>query len=342
MITIEGYYYDGRSSARIPVVITFHRSGEVRIEGATLSLATRMDRLRIADRLGDTRRNIFLSGGGKLETEENDTLDRVCREFGQHRLQALLHRMEQHWRYVFLAIVVSVLFIWGGIEYGVPLAAQWTASGVPRDMEREMGEQGLVSLNQWLFVPSSLDAARQAQLRKKFRQLAAYSKAGYHYRLLFRASRQMGANALALPGGIIVVTDALVELTENDKQILAVLAHEMGHVEYRHGLRSVLQDSLTALFMAGLLGDITSLSSLSVTLPTILVESRYSRQFELEADDYAVEFLQARQIDVRQFVRILTLLEGSHNTEAKFDYLSSHPDMDKRIARIEALRRRQP
>ena len=147
----------------------------------------------------------------------------------------------------------------------------------------------------------------------------------------------MGANALALPGGSIVVTDGLVQLAENDEQIMAALAHEMGHVDYQHGLRSALQNSLTALLMAGLLGDITSVSSLSATLPTILVENRYSRKFELEADAYAVALLQSQQIDPEQLVRMLVLLEHTHQTAKKFDYLSSHPETNKRIARIESM-----
>ncbi len=338
MIRVHGYYYDGRSSARIPVSITFHRSGDVRIEGGTLSIQTKLDRLSIADRLGDTPRNIFFPDGAKLETEANDAIDEVCRLSGTNRLHALLHQAERHRFQVLLAVVVTVVFIWGGIEFGVPAAAKWTAKTVPQQVERELGERSLDSLERWVFAPSMLDKARRVDLRQRFQRLAAASPAGYSYRLEFRSSRKMGANAVALPGGIIVVTDAMVRLAENDAQLMAVLAHEMGHVEYRHGLRSVLQNSLTVLFMAGLLGDITSVSSLSVTLPTILVESRYSRAFELEADDYAVELLSAHRIDPRHLARALALLEQDHNTAPEFAYLSSHPATEKRIARIESPR----
>ena len=125
----------------------------------------------------------------------------------------------------------------------------------------------------------------------------------------------MGANALALPGGIIILTDELFKLAENDEQVLAILAHEIGHIEYQHGLRSLFQDSLTALFLAGLLGDMSSVTSVSATLPTILVESRYSREFEQEADQYAVHYLNAQNIEIEQFIRILTLLEQPQTSD---------------------------
>jgi len=157
----------------------------------------------------------------------------------------------------------------------------------------------------------------------------------FTYRIILRSSKQMGANALALPGGIIIVTDDLIKLAENDEQIFAVLAHEMGHVEYQHGLRSMLQNSLTALFMAGVLGDISSVTSLAATIPTMLVESRYSREFELEADQYAKHFLQIQNIELDQFIRILSLLEINRNMDDEFDYLSSHPAMDKRVSTLQ-------
>ncbi len=323
---------------RLPVEIDFYESGKVVIRGESLELKTTVDELTIAARLGNTRRSLFLPGGAKLETEDNAAVDQVCTYFARNRWQSLLHSLEQHWLYVVVAFAVSVIFLWGGIEFGVPAAAKWVARGVPLAVEKEIGEQGLATLEEWLFTQSKIDGFRQKELQAHFQHITA-DLPHYNYRLQIRSSEKMGANALALPGGIIVMTDGLVELAENDDQILAVLAHEIGHVEKQHGLRSVLQDSLTALFMAGLLGDITSVSSLSVTLPTILVESRYSREFETEADRFAVAFLRSKSIAETEFIRILTLLEQSHNMAVEFDYLSSHPAMHKRIAMIESLQK---
>ena len=336
MIRIEGLYYDGQSSDQTPVVMTVEQSGTVAISGENLDIKTSIEQLKIAPRLGNTQRNIFLVDGAKLETGDNKSVDQVCSYFNKNILHSVLHRLEKNWSIVLIALLITVTFVWGGIEYGVPFASKWVVKSIPYKLEQDIGEQGLETLDNWLFSESEIESIERQNLRKQFKRLTAFSKKEYQYHLEFRTSKKMGANALALPGGIIIVTDALLKLAENDQQILAVLAHEMGHIEYQHGLRSMLQNSITALFMAGVLGDVTSLTSLSVTVPTMLVESRYSREFELEADQYAIHFLQDQQITVEQYTRILSLLEQPKNSTYEFDYLSSHPSMDKRIAIIQA------
>lgn len=339
MIKINGIYYDGQSSARIPVTISFYRTGKVQISSETLVIKTSFDQLRIAARLANTRRNIFLNNGGKLETADNDAIDRVCAYFDSNIFQALLHRLEKHWGYVLTALLITLAFTWGGIEYGVPVAAKWVAKGIPIKIEQQLGEQTLASLDNWLLSKTKISAQDQTRLQQHIDRLVNTTGQQKPYRLIFRNSPQMGANALALPGGMVILTDDLVKLAKNDEQIISVIAHEMGHIQYQHGLRSILQDSITALFMAGLLGDITSITSLSVTLPTFLVETHYSRQFELEADQYAIQFLQQRNIDTEAFIQILTRLEQAHNSSFEFDYLSSHPAMEIRLDKIRSGRK---
>jgi len=335
MIKIKGYYFDGRSSNQLAVSITFELSGEVLIEGVDFKISTSIKKLKISPRLANTRRSIYLTGGAKLETDDNKAIDKVQAYFSENIFYSLLHKVEKNSSIVFLSLFISIIFIWGGIEYGVPFASKWVVKTVPYQAEKDIGEQGLEALDQWLFSKSTLTEAEQAHWQQQFGQLLAVVEKPYDYRLILKHSKKMGANALALPGGIIVVTDALIELAENDQQVLAVIAHEMGHIEYQHGLRALLQNSMTALFMAGILGDITSISSLSVTLPTLMVEQRYSREFELEADQYAVEVLQQLQINIEQYIRILSVLKHAKHMPDTFDYFSTHPSMDKRIEIIQ-------
>src|SRR5207245_11457608 len=134
---------------------------------------------------------------------------------------------------------------------------------------------------------------------------------GYAYRLLPRACRGLGANAFALPGGAVVITDALVKLARNDDQITAVLAHEIGHVRHRHGLRIALQAAGLAAPAPALFGDATSITSLATTLPVALLQSGYSRELEAEADDYAFQRLREVGVSPKAFAEIMLLLEKS-------------------------------
>src|SRR5205085_7931626 len=117
----------------------------------------------------------------------------------------------------------------------------------------------------------------------------------------------------------------------------AVLAHEVGHVRHRHGLRTGLQAAGLAALAAAALGDAGSVTSLAVGLPTALLQSGYSRAFETEADDYAFARLKQIGVSPRAFAAAMTLLEkaqaGAGGGRGAMDYFSTHPATGKRIER---------
>ena len=158
----------------------------------------------------------------------------------------------------------------------------------------------------------------------------------HHYQLEFRSSDRTGANAFALPSGIIVITDALLEVAEDDRELIAVLAHEVGHVVNRHVLRRAIQGSVVTLLMGTLTGDVISVSTLAVTIPVALMEAKYSREFESEADRFAIQYLSHKNISTQYFVAILQRLDQSHNAEKRATgFLDTHPASTERIALLE-------
>lgn len=334
MIEVSGLYYDGKSSRRQKVQITFSSSGTLRIRGENIDIQTDIGQVRINPRIADTCRSLYLPDGGKLETGDNDAIDAVAEHFQKNRFQSVLHRLEHNWRFVVVALLATLLFIYSGIEYGVPWAAKIAARSLPMEMQQQFGEQALESLDENVFTRSRLHPETRQHLTRLFHTMTTGLALQQNYRLEFRSSRKLGANALAFPGGIIVITDALVKLADNDQQLTAILAHEIGHVVYQHNMRTVFQNSITALLMITLFGDISSITSLSATLPTILVQSRYSRQFESEADRYSLDYLKNANIPAEQFAVILERLGKQQAGSSKFDYLSSHPAINKRIKMI--------
>jgi predicted Zn-dependent protease len=149
-------------------------------------------------------------------------------------------------------------------------------------------------------------------------------------------------NALALPGGTIVVTDELVHATANDAEFLAVVAHEIGHVRGHHAMRLVLQDSGMAVLMTALAGDAVGTTLLAAALPAVLLRTRYSRQFESEADDYAFAMLRRHGHSPQAFAdlmrRLRLQLHAKEESGSLLQYLSTHPATEERIQRAELLR----
>jgi predicted Zn-dependent protease len=159
------------------------------------------------------------------------------------------------------------------------------------------------------------------------------------YRLELRSSKRLGANAFALPSGEVVVTDQLVELAKKDDELVAVLAHEIGHLRQRHGLRRLLQDSATVLLIAAVTGDLTSIVSLASALPAILLQAKYSRDFEREADEFALDYMKRHDIPPESFGAILLRMEERRGAAADIpDYLSTHPATRERAERSRVAR----
>jgi Zn-dependent protease with chaperone function len=193
-----------------------------------------------------------------------------------------------------LLIVVGALLLMAVALYhfGIPVAARALAARVPDGVTAAISDQVLNGLESNVLQPTTLPPERQRQLSAGFERLVGPGRAR-RYRLVYRGSPELGANALALPSGTIVVTDALVQLARDDREILGVLAHEAGHVEARHGMRQVLQASALVLVVGLAVGDFTSLAAAA---PTVLLQAKYSRDFEREADTYAADMLRANGI----------------------------------------------
>jgi len=232
----------------------------------------------------------------------------------------------------------------GFIQFGIPLLAEQAAYAIPPDTETTLGEETLQLLDKTLFKPTALGKQRQAELMLLFTQVVeALDATERPYRLELRSSPRIGANAFALPGGTVIMTDELIALANHDEEIAAVLAHEVGHVRHRHAMRQVIQDSAVGLVVATLTGDVFSATSLAATLPTMLVDAKFSRDMERQADDVAVEYLVQRGYGVSHFAAILTSMEKSYADKAGSgsdqkgvtSYFSSHPATRERLERLQ-------
>jgi Zn-dependent protease with chaperone function len=219
------------------------------------------------------------------------------------------------------------------VQFGIPALAHVVARSLPASAEATLGDGALTALDETWFAASELPPERRAAIEARFEAIAAGVEP--KPRLVMRAGSKIGANALALPGGTVVLTDELVTLAENDDEIVAVLAHELGHVAHRHSMRSVLQNTGVGVLVAAALGDIVSISSLAGTLPTLLIQLQYSRRFEREADAFAVEHLAQSGVPPEALASMLERLEQSHGGGGSLPaYLSTHPDTGERVREI--------
>jgi Zn-dependent protease with chaperone function len=343
----KAIYFDGRTTARVPVTVRGSTQG-LQITGPGVGFTVALDDVQVDAQIAGSPRMLDLPGGAQLQTEAHAEIDALFPN--ANPLQKWVHAFERRWMVALAAVAITAGFSWWSIVYGLPLAAKTAAAAVPLNVESTLGQQTLYTVDKLFCTPSHLDAARQAALHQRFDTLTKGLGDGYRYQLELRDCPSIGANAFALPGGSIVLTDGLVRIAENDEQVTAVLAHEVGHVRYRHGLRMALQATGLTVLISALAGDAVSITGLAATLPTVLLQTSYSREFEDDADTYA--FLRLKEIGLspKYFADIMTRLEQNRDKLAgnggqagasskggrEMDYLSSHPATAKRIARAMA------
>ncbi len=290
--------------------------------------------VRVTPRVGNTPRCLYLPGGAKCEVADNDLVDEVLSRYGRGRMAHLIHALESRLVFAALSAVVVVALVWGLVTYGIPALAKHAAFALPEATDVALGSGTLKSLDKLVLHPSKLDEATRQRLGRRFDAMTAELSDAHHYQLVFRSGGAVGANAFALPSGIIVMTDELVHLAKNDDELVGVLAHEIGHVVNRHTLRYVLQDSGVALVVAAIAGDLVSVSALAAALPTALVRAKYSRAFETEADDYARGYLKAHGMSPAPLADLLARMQRRSGEGGDLGYLSSHPATAERIRRL--------
>ncbi|GAB1483123.1 hypothetical protein MASR2M78_19390 [Treponema sp.] len=165
---------------------------------------------------------------------------------------------------------------------------------------------------------------------------------GYHFLILDSDE----INAFAAPGGNIFISRGMLRCTTNETTLAAVLAHEIAHVQYEHGLKAIKKDRLTsALAIVGAesaktlggqeLKDLTSMFEGSITdITRTMVNSGYSRETEAQADEGALEILKKIGYNRAGLVLMLSEMKGRLKPGGA-DFAKTHPDPDIRIKAIQ-------
>lgn len=363
---IAGSYHDGKTSRCVNahLEVVYDRPESVRIsfisdeDTPDTPVELQYSELKIASRLGNTPREIAFSDGRLFVTEDNDSVDHLIKHHGKSDPNSLLHRLETNTPLILVSVVVTIAIIWATVIYGIPASARVIAFELPDFASEKLGSS-LTVLDNTVFEPSELTDSRQAEVRKLTAPYLEMYK-DLHPQLSFRAG--MGANALALPSGDIVLTDDFVNLVENDQELLAVFFHEIGHLKHKHLLRRALQDSMVTLMIIFVTGDVDSFD-LITGLPTLVLDLSYSREFEREADVFALEQLHQFNIPVDHFASVMERLEAYYVEETKedekgleqvvtkdeqidnqsdeksiSDFFSTHPGTDERVKLIKQFK----
>jgi Zn-dependent protease with chaperone function len=334
---VSAHYYDGRTARRHEVTLTVE-NGVLYTQGTQDTRDDPLSSLQLPSALGKAPRLILFADGARCEIADHAAFAELFQTSAS--TSSIVAHMEARWGYAFGALVLTVMFFVAMYLWALPIVAAQLADKVPDSALQVMDEQFFETFDGHLLHPSKLSPARQQALTSRILALQQPPGAKRPSRILYRSSPEIGPNAFALPGGSIVILDEIVRLSDNDEEIMGVLAHEMGHVAERHVVRQILQSSAVGLVMAWYVGDV---SNLLAAAPTLLLQTRYSREFERKADAYAATMLSNNGISPSRLADMLEKLQRAYDKNSKhksdmMDYLSSHPATAERIKTLRGQR----
>ncbi len=339
MIEFSGTYFDGNSSRPYAVIIECDsRFLRIREKDALFDRKVLLKNCSIDPPLGRTTQTIRLPDGAVCEIEDVDVLSVINVMAGKNRGMRFVHFIESRWKLVFISLSVLVLFVLLFKVYAIPYFAREAAYAIPNAISEELSYQTMKLLDKKFLKPSILEPMKITELEEKFQELLIdMDTDNFHYRLEFRKSPIVGPNAFALPSGQIVITDELINLSESYRELEGILLHEIWHVQERHGLRMAIQNAGIFLIIAALLGDVTEISSVAASLPTILARSEYSREFEREADRFAALYFIRKGWDIKPMQDILQRITKNMPNFPGESVLSTHPVIQERIQYLKQI-----
>ena len=218
--------------------------------------------------------------------------------------------------------------------------------------ELEIGRESAPNIEAQFDAPYP-DPALEADLAEIVAQLVEHSPRKDDFEFRFTVLNSSIPNAMALPGGFVYITRGLLQELQSEAEFIAVLGHELGHVEHRHSMLNQSQGVLTGLVVRPLGavarrlpigGRVVGAAAGIVAAPSVLLGFRFSRQQELEADRRGVDFCAELGYDPGEFTRVFELferLEEESGSGGEFAIFRTHPLNETRVKGVQKTLERE-
>lgn len=145
-------------------------------------------------------------------------------------------------------------------------------------------------------------------------------------------------NAFAVPGGKLYFYTGLMKYLDNAASLVGVLGHEMAHVDLRHSTRTMTDVYGFSLLVSMLVGENGSeLSKIAGELATGAAALKFSRNHEYDADRYAMYYSSNTKYNPKGIGGFFIKLRADGYTANTFEFLSTHPDDEKRVDTIDEV-----
>ncbi len=326
------FYPVGRSEC-LGANVMFSPTGKFVLTVEEINLITELDKseLKVKDKLGSIPREIVVPDVGlvivETSPEIDDWLDCKTR-------RGAVSKLERNPSFVIVSLLLVPVFLYLFFNFAVPNMAVQFAKYVPESAIQVASNHSLYAMDKVLLEKSKVEFEKQEAFRKLWQKtISDLRLSDRAYKLHFRQSEKLGANAFALPDGTVVVTDELLELIENEHDILqAILLHELGHVEEMHSMRLISETLVTSLAIDYFFGDIGAVIEVFGGLANTVIQNQFSQKLEWEADNFALKQMDKLNLDRNNFAEAMERLAEKAPEHTSLDvWMNSHPLLKDRI-----------
>ena len=240
--------------------------------------------------------------------------------------------------------IIMFLIITAGLIYSIfslkETVCETLAKQIPVSWENQFGS---TILYQFTTSNKMIENPKLSEMMNKIADPILKAIPDKRFDISIYISDDPQINAFALPGGHIVFYSGLLLAARSPEEIAGVLAHETAHVTRQHGIRHLIGTAGIFIMAKALFGDIEGLLGLIINQGTFLINQKYSRDYEREADDAGWDYLVNANVDPRGMLSFFETLKahkkksGQDTVEKISDtlsYLSTHPATAERIERL--------
>ncbi len=267
-----------------------------------------------------------------------------CRRIAPDDFSRTATQNSFNWKIFSAGILILLLFFYAAYKIVPHYFVDQFADKIPVEWEVALGDAALSAFP----VERNPDPKVIALLTNILRLLEQSKAIETPYNLKIFILPTEKINALALPGGNIIVFEGLLKIADSPEELAGVLAHEAQHIFLKHSTRGILRNLASGMLLTLVLGDANSVMESVVNIAGQLNTLGFSLKMETEADIKGIELMLNAKINPQGMLSIfekllkeeLKLEENKKNSSSSkgvkevFSYLSTHPSAKSRLQRL--------
>ncbi len=268
-----------------------------------------------------------------------------CRRIAPEEFSRTTTKISFNWKILSAGIFSLVLFFYAAYKIVPNYLVDQLVDKIPVEWEEALGD-GVLSAFPVDKNPDPKVIALLTDILRLLKQ-SKPEETPYNLKIFILPTEQI--NALALPGGNIIVFEGLLKIADSPEELAGVLAHEAQHIFLKHSTRGILRNLASGMLLTLVLGDANAVMDSVVSIAGQLNTLGFSRKMETEADIKGMELMLDAKINPQGMLSIFKKLlkeelkleenkknsSTSKNAKEVFSYLSTHPSAKSRLKKLE-------